>query len=63
MKGVKIMTVKTKRWDSVATDVNTLCQEIEEFCNSQEVESIQTFSFGRWFVLVVLLKTDKNKED
>jgi len=47
---------QVRKWDLVATDVNTLCQEIEAFLNFQEVELIQTFSFGRWLVLVAIFK-------
>jgi len=48
---------QVKKFDSVATDVNCLCQEIEVFLNSQEqeVDSIQTFSSGRWLILIAIL--------
>ena len=49
-------TCKVKWWDLIEVNINTLGKEIEEFCNSQEVETIQTFSFGRWLVLVAIFK-------
>jgi hypothetical protein len=45
---------KVKKWDSVATDVNTLCKEIEDLCNSGEVLSVETFIFGRFFIMVAI---------
>jgi len=56
-------TCKTKRWDIVQVDVNTLCQEIEDFCNSGEVVSVETLSVGRHLLVIVVFKELKNKED
>jgi hypothetical protein len=47
---------KVKRWDTVLTDINTLCQEIEEFLNSGEVKIVQSFTFGRFFLLIAIFE-------
>lgn len=53
----------TKRWDLVEINIPTLCQEIEDFCNLQEVKVCTAFIFGRHLVLIAIFKTDKDKED
>jgi hypothetical protein len=49
MKGYSV-----KRFDTVATDINTLCEEIEQILNEKDIESINTFTTGRWLVLIVV---------
>ena len=51
---------EVKRFDMVAIDVKSLCEEVEKFLNEQGVELTQTFTTGRW--LIVIFKTDKDKE-
>ena len=48
----------TKKWDLVEIDIPTLCQEIEDFCNSRKVEAINTFISGRWFVVVAIFEKE-----
>lgn len=55
-------TCKVKKWDLIETNITSLGQEIEDLCNSGEVETIQTFVFGRWLVLISIFKTEANKE-
>ena len=43
-----------KRFDTVATDVKSLCEQIEGILNEQDIESIHTFTTGRWLILIVI---------
>jgi len=50
---------KIKRFDTVAMDIKTLCEGIEEFLNSGEVIFFHTFILGRFCILIAIFKTDK----
>jgi len=54
-------TCKIKKWDSVSTDVNTLCQEIEAFLNLQEVKTVHTFNVGRHIIVIAIFENDKKE--
>jgi len=45
---------QVKKFDTVATDINSLVEEIERILNEQDIESIHTFTTGRWLVLIVI---------
>ena len=47
---------KVKRWDTVATDIKSLCEEIEKILDEKDVESIQTCTVGRWLILIAIFR-------
>jgi len=51
---------KVRRWDLVTTDIGTISREMEGFLNGeQEVKSVETFTFGRWVVVIALFEKEE----
>lgn len=51
-----------KRWSLGSTDIQTITQEIEKFLNLQEVVALETLIFQGQLTLIVIFKTDKDRE-